>query len=57
MLRPRMRWLIAAVVLLATLATTLLAGPAIHSTLAASNRPQAYLALGDSVAFGFNPTL
>ena len=57
MLRTRIRWLIAAVVLLATLATTLLAGPAIHSTLAASNRPQAYLALGDSVAFGFNPTL
>ena len=56
MLRTRMRWLIATVVLLATLATTLLAGPAIHSTLAASNRPQAYLALGDSVAFGFNPT-
>ena len=56
MLRTRMRWLIAAVALLATLATTLLAGPAIHSTLAASNRPQTYLALGDSVAFGFNPT-
>jgi hypothetical protein len=57
MLHIRMRWLISAVVLLATLAMTLLVGPAIHSTLAASHRPQAYLALGDSVAFGFNPTL
>jgi hypothetical protein len=57
MLHIRMRWLIAAVVLLATMAMTLLVGPAIHSTLAASNRPQAYLAIGDSVAFGFNPTL
>jgi hypothetical protein len=57
MLHTRMRWLIAAVVLLATLATTLLAGPALRSTLAASSRPQEYLALGNSVAFGFNPTL
>jgi hypothetical protein len=55
MLHTRMRWLIAAVALLATLATTLLAGPALHSTLADSNRPQAYLALGDSVAFGYSP--
>jgi len=52
-----MRRLIAAVALLATLATTLLAGPATSSALAASNRPQDYLALGDSVAFGFNPLL
>jgi hypothetical protein len=52
-----MRWLIAAVALLATLATTLLAGPALHSALADSNRPQEYLAIGNSVAFGFNPTL
>lgn len=57
MLHTRMRRLIAAVALLATLATTLLAGPAVHSALAASSRPQAYLALGDSVAFGFNPLL
>ncbi len=57
MLHTRMRWLIAAVALLATLATTLLAGPALHSTLAASNRPQEYLALGNSVAFGDNPLL
>jgi hypothetical protein len=49
--------LIAPVALLAMLATTLLAGPAVHSALAASNRPQAYLALGNSVAFGFNPLL
>jgi hypothetical protein len=32
MLHTRMRWLIAAVALFATLATTLLAGPALHST-------------------------
>lgn len=57
MLHTRRRWLIAAVALLVTLATTLLAGPAIRSTLAASNRPQEYLALGNSVAFGFNPLL
>jgi GDSL-like lipase/acylhydrolase family protein len=55
MLLTRMRWLVAAVALLATLAATLLAGPALHSALADSNRPQAYLALGDSVAFGFSP--
>jgi hypothetical protein len=57
MLHTRMRWLIAAVALLATLATALLAGPALGSVLAASNRPQEYLALGNSVAFGFNPLL
>ncbi len=55
MLHTRMRWLIAGVVLLATLTTTLLAGPALRSALAASNRPQEYLALGNSVAFGVNP--
>ncbi len=57
MLHTRIRWLIAAVALLATLATALLAGPSVPSALAASNRPQEYLALGDSVAFGFNPLL
>ncbi len=57
MRHTHMRWLIAAVALLATLATTLLAGPALPSALAASNRPQDYLALGNSVAFGFNPLL
>src|SRR5437867_36777 len=55
MLHTRMRWLIAAVALLAILATTLLAGPAARSTLAASRRPQEYLALGNSVAFGYSP--
>jgi hypothetical protein len=57
MLHTRMRWLIAAVALFATLATALLAGPALGSALAAFNRPQEYLALGNSVAFGFNPLL
>ncbi len=56
MLHTRMRLLIAAVALLAMLATTMLAGPALHSALADSNRPQEYLALGNSVAFGFNPS-
>src|SRR2546422_6946608 len=55
MLYTRMRWLIAAIAILATLATTLLAGPALHTALADSSRPQEYLALGNSVAFGFNP--
>ena len=57
MRHTHMRRLIAAVALLATLATTLLAGPALSSALAASSRPQEYLALGNSVAFGFNPLL
>jgi lysophospholipase L1-like esterase len=57
MLHTRTHRLIAAVALLAMLATTLLAGPAARSALAASNRPQAYLALGNSVAFGFSPLL
>ena len=58
MLHLRIRWLIAAVALLAILATTLLAtGPALPGALATSNRPQEYLALGNSVAFGLNPTL
>ena len=55
MLHTRMRWLIVAVALVATLATALLAGPALRSTLAASNPPPPYLALGDSVAFGYSP--
>jgi hypothetical protein len=55
MLHTRLRWLIAAVALVATLATTLLAGPALHSTRAASGPPPPYLALGDSVAFGYSP--
>jgi hypothetical protein len=55
MLHTRMRWLIAAVALVVTLATTLLAGPALGSALAASGPPPPYLALGDSVAFGYSP--
>lgn len=54
----RRLWLIImAVALLAILTTTMLAVPAIHSALAASNRPQEYLAIGDSVAFGYSPLL
>jgi hypothetical protein len=52
---PRM--LIAAVALFAVLATSLLAGLGVRGALAASNRPQEYLALGDSVAFGTSPLL
>jgi GDSL-like Lipase/Acylhydrolase family len=55
MLHTRMRWLIVAVALVAMLATTLLAGPALRSTRAASGPPPPYLALGDSVAFGYSP--
>lgn len=55
MLHTRMRWLIVAVALVAMLATTLLAGPALRSALADSNPPSPYLALGDSVAFGYSP--
>ena len=36
-------------------AVTVVAHPA--KALAASNRPQEYLALGNSVAFGFDPTV
>src|SRR5215470_9602627 len=55
MRHTRMRWLIVAVALVATLATTLLAGPALRSALAVSNPSPPYLALGDSVAFGYSP--
>lgn len=57
MLHTRLRWVIVAGVLVATLATALQAQPALGSALAASNRPQEYLALGNSIAFGFNPLL
>jgi hypothetical protein len=57
MLHTRIRWLIAAVALIATLAMSFLAGPALGTALADSSRPQEYLALGNSVAFGFNPLL
>lgn len=53
MLRTRMRSLFTAVALVAVLATTVAAGPAIAP--ADSARPQGYLALGDSVAFGYSP--
>lgn len=55
MLRTRTRWLIPALALFATLVVALLAGPTLRTALAASNRPQDYLALGDSVAFGYSP--
>jgi hypothetical protein len=52
-----MRWLIAGVTLLAALAATLVGWSGIRTALADSNRPQDYLALGDSVAFGYSPLL
>ena len=55
MLHTRMRSMIASVGLLAVVATTLLAGPAVPSALADSERPQEYLALGNSIAFGYSP--
>ncbi|HEY7358890.1 MAG TPA: SGNH/GDSL hydrolase family protein [Ktedonobacterales bacterium] len=54
----RRRWLvITAGILFVILASTMLAAPAVRNALAASNRPQEYLALGDSVAFGYSPLL
>jgi lysophospholipase L1-like esterase len=47
----------AAVTLFLILTATILVAPAARSALAASNRPQEYLALGDSVAFGYSPLL
>lgn len=57
MRHTRKPWLITAVALFLVLATALLAAPAARSALAASNRPQDYLAIGDSVAFGYSPLL
>jgi lysophospholipase L1-like esterase len=56
MLRTRMRWLIVGVALVAILLSAIVAVPSLRA-LADSDRPQEYLALGDSVAFGFNPLL
>lgn len=49
------RWLISAVTLVVIVAATTLAGPLVRRAQAASNQPQPYLALGDSVAFGYSP--
>src|SRR5947209_4637182 len=51
MTRSHLRSLLATVALL----VVLLAGPAPQDALADSNRPQEYLALGDSVPFGYSP--
>ncbi len=59
MSRLRMRWLIASVAIVAVLAiltTALVAVPGLHAASASQTvRPQNYLALGDSVAFGYSP--
>jgi hypothetical protein len=47
------RWLILAIPLVVMLAATMLARPLVRRTLAAP--PPPYLALGDSVAFGYSP--
>lgn len=50
------RWWIPAIALVVMLAVTMLAGPLVRRTLAASTPPPLpYLALGDSVAFGYSP--
>lgn len=54
MLHTRMRWLISAVAVLALLVTALASAPFLKVAHADSSRPQTYLALGDSVAFGYN---
>ncbi len=51
MLHIRIRPLMIAVAILGILLTV----SAPRTALADSNRPQEYLALGDSVAFGYNP--
>src|SRR5260370_17978467 len=51
--RPLLR--IAAVPLLLMLDAGILAAPAVRHALAASNQAPDYLALGDSVAFGYSP--
>lgn len=51
----RTRWLISTVALLAMVVMALVNTSFVPVALADSNRPQTYLALGDSVAFGFNP--
>lgn len=59
MSRLNMRWLIAGVAIMAVVAiltTALVAVPGLHAAPAnQTDRPQNYLALGDSVAFGFSP--
>src|SRR5260370_12630736 len=47
--------LITAVTLFVMLAAGILAAPAVRHALAASNQAPDYLALGDSVAFGYSP--
>ena len=54
MLHTRMRRLISAVAVLAMLVTAFVSGPFLRVAHADSRRPQTYLALGDSVAFGYN---
>jgi hypothetical protein len=49
------RWLISAIALVGLVAAAMLAGPMIRRVQAASNPSPPYLALGDSVAFGYSP--
>jgi hypothetical protein len=49
------RWLISAIVLVGLVAAAMLAGPMMRRVQAASNPSPPYLALGDSVAFGYSP--
>lgn len=49
------RWLIPAIAIVAMLAAAMLAGPLVRTARAASAPPPPYLALGDSVAFGYSP--
>lgn len=49
------RCLIATISLVVMLAGTMLVGPLVRRTVAAASPPPPYLALGDSVAFGYSP--
>ncbi len=56
MLRSRLRWVIAVLAILSILLGAVVAVPALHAfATQGSDGGKDYLALGDSVAFGFNP--
>ncbi len=56
MLHIRMHWLVSVVAVLAVVVTALVGVP-LRVAHADSNRPQTYLALGDSVAFGYSQSI
>ncbi len=55
MLRTRILWMISIVAIIATVIIAMVGVSSLPAARAQSNRPQTYLALGDSVAFGYDP--